>query len=129
MGAWQERVFAMRRPQAADVSVQVLDDRRRRVLQTICAPIFGPAGEVRSIAGIGRDVTEAREAAETLREARDRAEAADHAKTRFLAAASHDLRQPLQAAILLADLIAQKPSTAAPPNGSTDGLRRRCSTT
>jgi PAS domain S-box-containing protein len=124
MGALQERVFATRRPQAADVSVQALDDRRRRVLQTICAPIFGPAGEVRSIAGIGRDVTEAREAAETLREARDRAEAADHAKTRFLAAASHDLRQPLQAAILLADLIAQKPSTAAPPNGSTDGLRR-----
>ena len=63
-------------------------------------------------------MTEAREAAETLREARDRAEAADHAKTRFYApAASHDLRQPLQAAILLADLIAQKPSTAAPPNG------------
>ncbi len=114
MSALQEKVFATRVPQAADVSVQALDDRRRRVLQTICAPIFGSAGEVRAIAGIGRDVTEAREAAETLREARDRAEAADHAKTRFLAAASHDLRQPLQAAILLADLIAQRPDGAAP---------------
>jgi two-component system, sensor histidine kinase len=68
-------------------------------------------------------VTDAREAAETLREARDRAEAADHAKTRFLAAASHDLRQPLQAAILLADLIAQRPGNA-PAIGSADGLRR-----
>jgi two-component system, sensor histidine kinase len=125
MGALQEKVFATRMPQAADVSVQALDHRRRRVLQTICAPIFGSAGEVRSIAGIGRDVTEAREAAETLREARDRAEAADHAKTRFLAAASHDLRQPLQAAILLADLIAQRPDAAAPASGgSADGLRR-----
>ena len=123
MGALQERVFATRVPQAADVSVQALDDRRRRVLQTICAPIFGSAGEVRAIAGIGRDVTDAREAAETLREARDRAEAADHAKTRFLAAASHDLRQPLQAAILLADLIAQRPENA-PATGSADGLRR-----
>jgi two-component system, sensor histidine kinase len=124
MSALQERVFTTRVPQAADVSVQALDDRRRRVLQTICAPIFGSTGEVRSIAGIGRDVTEAREAAEMLREARDRAEAADHAKTRFLAAASHDLRQPLQAAILLADLIAQKPEAAAPTRGSADGLRR-----
>jgi two-component system, sensor histidine kinase len=124
MSALQERVFTTRVPQAADVSVQALDDRRRRVLQTICAPIFGSTGEVRSIAGIGRDVTEAREAAEMLREARDRAEAADHAKTRFLAAASHDLRQPLQAAILLADLIAQKPEAAAPASGSADGLRR-----
>ena len=98
--------------------------RRRRVLQTICAPIFGAANEVRAIAGIGRDVTDAREAAETLRQARDRAEAADHAKTRFLAAASHDLRQPLQAAILLADLIAQRSDAAAPASGSADGLRR-----
>jgi PAS domain S-box-containing protein len=124
MSALQEKVFTSRLPQAADVSVQVLDDRRRRVLQTICAPIFGAAGEVRSIAGIGRDVTEAREAAAALREARDRAEAADHAKTRFLAAASHDLRQPLQAAILLADLIAQRPDAAARASGSADGLRR-----
>jgi PAS domain S-box-containing protein len=124
MTALQERVFATRVPQAADISVQALDDRRRRVLQTICAPIFGAGGEVRSIAGIGRDVTDAREAAESLREARDRAEAADHAKTRFLAAASHDLRQPLQAAILLADLIAQRTGAPAPTNGSADGLRR-----
>jgi hypothetical protein len=62
MTALQERVFATRVPQAADISVQALDDRRRRVLQTICAPIFGAGGEVRSIAGIGRDVTDAREA-------------------------------------------------------------------
>jgi PAS domain S-box-containing protein len=124
MGALQDKVIATRVPQAADVFVQALDDRRRRVLQTICAPIFGAAGEVRAIAGIGRDVTDAREAAETLRQARDRAEAADHAKTRFLAAASHDLRQPLQAAILLADLIAQRADAAAPASGSADGLRR-----
>jgi signal transduction histidine kinase/CheY-like chemotaxis protein len=36
-----------------------------------------------------------------LEEERDRAQAADHAKTRFLAAASHDLRQPIHALSLL----------------------------
>ena len=46
------------------------------------------------------------------------------AKTRFLAAASHDLRQPLQAAILFADLIDQGLGAHARRAGSADGLRR-----
>jgi signal transduction histidine kinase/ActR/RegA family two-component response regulator len=40
---------------------------------------------------------ELRQALGQMREARDAAEAADRAKTRFLAAASHDLRQPAHA--------------------------------
>ena len=40
------------------------------------------------------------EAMENMRQARDSAEAADQAKTRFLAAASHDLRQPAHALTL-----------------------------
>lgn len=44
--------------------------------------------------------TELRDAMEKMRQARDAAEAADHAKTRFLAAASHDLRQPAHALAL-----------------------------
>lgn len=43
-----------------------------------------------------RDVTARIQAEDRLREARDEAESATCAKTRFLAAASHDLRQPLQ---------------------------------
>jgi signal transduction histidine kinase/CheY-like chemotaxis protein len=41
-----------------------------------------------------------------LREERDRAQAADRAKTRFLAAASHDLRQPIHALSLLVATLA-----------------------
>ncbi len=48
-----------------------------------------------------------REAAES---ARTRAEQADEAKTRFLAAASHDLRQPVQALSLFSHVLASKPS-------------------
>ncbi len=40
-----------------------------------------------------------------LDEARKLANAASNAKTRFLATASHDLRQPIQAAVLFADLL------------------------
>lgn len=43
---------------------------------------------------------------EHLQEERDRAQAADRAKTRFLAAASHDLRQPIHALSLLVSTVA-----------------------
>ena len=54
-----------------------------------------------------RSESETRAYAECLRKAKEVAEAANRAKTRFLAAASHDLRQPLQGAILLADLMSK----------------------
>lgn len=41
-----------------------------------------------------------------LEQERDRAQAADHAKTRFLAAASHDLRQPIHALSLFISALA-----------------------
>ena len=44
-----------------------------------------------------RDITDTKRIESELREAYRRAEKADRAKTHFLAAASHDLRQPLQA--------------------------------
>ena len=51
------------------------------------------------------DITHQKSAADALREARTEAEAANAAKSRFLAAASHDLRQPLQTLVLLQELL------------------------
>src|SRR5262245_49640099 len=48
-----------------------------------------------------RDITDRREIQNALREAREAADRANKAKSRFLATASHDLRQPLQALSLL----------------------------
>ncbi|MFS8037573.1 response regulator [Xanthobacter sp. AM11] len=53
------------------------------------------------------DVTERRRAADALETARREAELANSAKSRFLAAASHDLRQPLQSLVLLQGLLAK----------------------
>src|SRR5271170_1696551 len=54
------------------------------------------------------DVTERRSTADALSAAKRQAESASTAKSRFLAAASHDLRQPLQTLALLQALLAKK---------------------
>ncbi|MDX5932976.1 CheR family methyltransferase [Acidiphilium acidophilum] len=59
------------------------------------------------------DITDRKTAAEAVQEARLSAERADAAKSRFLAAASHDLRQPLQTLALLQGLLAR--AVADPP--------------
>ncbi len=53
-------------------------------------------------------ITEKKRAAEALDAAKQAAEQANVAKSRFLAAASHDLRQPLQTIRLLQGLLAKK---------------------
>jgi PAS domain S-box-containing protein len=55
-----------------------------------------------------RDITEQLRSKVQLAVARERAERANVAKSRFLAAASHDLRQPFQAMTLFQELLAQR---------------------
>ena len=54
------------------------------------------------------EITVAKRAEEALTKAKSLAESASLGKTRFLAAASHDLRQPLQTLSLLQELLAKK---------------------
>src|SRR5208282_5449518 len=54
------------------------------------------------------DITERKHVAEALEAAKRQAEHANLGKSRFLAAASHDLRQPLQTISLLHEMLARK---------------------
>jgi two-component system, sensor histidine kinase len=71
------------------------------------APIRDENGAIVGTVVSGRDITERKRAQEAVRasemleQARDSAVRANEGKSRFLAAASHDLRQPLQAIELL----------------------------
>lgn len=65
-------------------------------------PIHDPSGEIIQIGGVVADITDRKNSEREMRLAMEQAERASASKSRFLAAASHDLRQPLQALSLLA---------------------------
>ena len=71
----------------------------------------GPRGKPKILLSID-DITERRRAAEALGVAKREAEQANLGKTRFLAAASHDLRQPLQTLSFLQGILAKQVTEA-----------------
>jgi signal transduction histidine kinase len=89
-----------------DVRVQ---SHPNSVLQTLEEGVNEMAAALES----GRDHLEQRiaEATAQLREKKDEAERTSQAKSRFLAAASHDLRQPLHALTLFTDALEQQSLT------------------
>lgn len=71
--------------------------------------VYNPDND--DIYSIGRDITVLKQAEAEIIAARNAAEAASNAKSRFLAATSHDLRQPVMAISLFLDALAQMPQT------------------
>ncbi len=71
-------------------------------------PLRQPDGTVYAVNAIVQDITERRAMEETLRDALDEAQAANTTKARFFAAASHDLRQPVQTLFLFAHALSER---------------------
>ncbi|WP_042695094.1 ATP-binding protein [Azospirillum sp. B506] len=80
----------------------------RRVLDLSVEPMRDETGAVSGVICAAIDVTESADIREALARAHAEAERANQAKSRFLAAASHDLRQPFQAMSLFHHILMSK---------------------
>jgi len=72
------------------------DGDREVWLEQIAIAEFDSAGQVKRVEGLTTDITERKRSEQQISRAQKSAELANQAKSSFLAAASHDLRQPLQ---------------------------------
>ena len=97
---YAEEVFSSRK------SVRFEDYRAGFWYDNNMCPVFDSEGNVQSVAIFARDITERKKMEKALNKAKRAAEDANASKTRFLAAASHDMRQPLQAITAQTDLLA-----------------------
>ncbi|AWK88163.1 PAS domain S-box protein [Azospirillum thermophilum] len=68
-------------------------------------PIVDETGAIAEYQAVGRDINDRKLVEQRLRLAKEEAERATASKSRFLAAASHDLRQPMQSLFLFAAVL------------------------
>ena len=98
-----KRVLAKREPIECEIEARNGEWFIRRIL-----PYLTQENEVEGVVATFANITDRKQAADTLEDMKKQAQMANAAKSRFLAAASHDLRQPLQTLTLLQGLLARQ---------------------
>jgi PAS domain S-box-containing protein len=84
------------------------DGDREVWLEQIAIADFDPAGQLKRVHGLTTDITEHKRYEQEISRAQKSAELANQGKSSFLAAASHDLRQPLQTLRFLHETLEQR---------------------
>jgi PAS domain S-box-containing protein len=100
-------VIATGRPFNAEYRI-IRPDGSVRWLASLGRVYYAGEGQPVRMRGINLDVTERVATTAALRDAKEEAERASRAKSKFLAAASHDLRQPTQSLVLLTSLLKEQ---------------------
>jgi PAS domain S-box-containing protein len=116
----REEAEIMARVRRGETVTHYETERRRKngsiiAMSITMSPVRDSAGTIVGVSSVGRDITRRKRNEAALTEAKAVAERANEAKSRFLAAASHDLRQPLQALSLYHAALATRVTEAEAP--------------
>lgn len=87
------------------IAIEAFNGRRKTILNS-ALPVRDARGAIIGAVSVMEDVTERFQADQALRRAKAEADQALLSKSRFLAAASHDLRQPMQSLFLFSAALA-----------------------
>lgn len=87
-------------------------------------PVFGMDGDVVSVAGTSRYITQRKVQEAQLKEAKEAAESANRAKDRFLAVLSHELRTPLTPVLMTVAALEVDPEVPANLKSDMAMIRR-----
>ena len=79
--------------------------------RAVVSPVRGAGGKVVGFIAVFTDISESQRTEQELREAKEQAETADHAKGRFLATMSHEVRTPLNGIVGFTSLLLDTPLT------------------
>lgn len=104
------RVMATGTGLRTEVHVRFKPPYEPRVFDLKLKPARDADNRICGVLGVAVDITASHLAKEEMQEARRQAEQANAAKSRFLAAANHDLRQPFQALELFHDILTARVS-------------------
>ena len=80
-------------------------DGQKYPARAVVSPVRGAGGNVVGFIAVFTDISESHRKEQELREAKEQAETADHAKGRFLATMSHEVRTPLNGIVGFTSLL------------------------
>ncbi|MFA6823193.1 MAG: PhnD/SsuA/transferrin family substrate-binding protein [Geobacter sp.] len=113
------KAMAASGPSINEEQLTFANDGHKELIETVKCPMYGKRGQLIGVLGIGRNITERKQAEERLWESNQllndateratqlarQAEAANQAKSEFLANMSHEIRTPLNGVIGMAQLL------------------------